>query len=49
MPRPINRARVFTPWDLVDIAYFKLSLTVEFQASNRDIYRPQAIGATRTK
>jgi hypothetical protein len=33
----------FTRWDLVDLAHFKVRLKAEFQGSNRDIYRPEAI------
>jgi hypothetical protein len=33
----------FTRWDLVDLARFKVRLKAEFQAGNRDIYRPEAI------
>ena len=36
----------FTRWDLVDLAHFKVRLKAEFQASNHDIYRPEAIVAT---
>ena len=36
----------FTRWDLVDLALFKVRLKAEFQGSNRDIYRPDAIIAT---
>ena len=36
----------FTRWDLVDLAHFKVRLKAEFQGSNRDIYRPEAIIAT---
>jgi hypothetical protein len=39
----------FTRWDLVDLAYFKVRLKAEFQGSNRDIYRPEAIVATSAK
>ncbi len=39
----------FTRWDLVDLAQFKVKLKAEFQASNRDLYRPEAIVATSTK
>jgi hypothetical protein len=33
----------FTRWDLVDLSRFKVKLKAEFQASNADIYRPEAI------
>jgi hypothetical protein len=36
----------FTRWDLVDLAHFKVRLKAEFQGSNHDIYRPEAIVAT---
>lgn len=36
----------FTHWDLVDLSHFKVRLKAEFQGSNRDIYKPDAIIAT---
>jgi len=39
----------FTRWDLVDLAHFKVRLKAEFQGSNRDIYRPEAVIATSAK
>ncbi|MGI9089273.1 MAG: hypothetical protein ACR2HH_16285 [Chthoniobacterales bacterium] len=39
----------FTRWDVVDLAHFKVKLKAEFQASNRDMYRPEAIVATSAK
>lgn len=36
----------FTRWDLVDLANFRVKLKAEFQGSNRDMYRPEAIVAT---
>jgi hypothetical protein len=39
----------FTHWDLVDLADFKVRLKAEFQGSNKDIYRPEAIIATSAK
>jgi hypothetical protein len=39
----------FTRWDLVDLAQFKVKLKAEFQGSNRDIYRPEAIVAASAK
>jgi hypothetical protein len=39
----------FSRWDLVDLASFKVKLKAEFQGSNRDIYRPEAIVATSAK
>ena len=45
-PREKNGAWKFTRWDLVDLAPFKVQLKAEFQGSNRDMYRPEAIVAT---
>ncbi|HEY2124972.1 MAG TPA: hypothetical protein VGG94_05865 [Chthoniobacterales bacterium] len=39
----------FTRWDLVDLSKFKVKLKAEFQGSNRDMYRPEAIVATSQK
>ncbi len=39
----------FTRWDLVDLAQFQVKLKAEFQGSNRDMYRPEAVVATSTK
>jgi hypothetical protein len=39
----------FTRWDIVDLAQFKVKLKAEFQGSNRDLYRPEAIVATSAK
>src|SRR2546428_3664516 len=36
----------FTRWDLVDLSHFQVKLKAEFQGSNRDMYRPEAIVAT---
>jgi hypothetical protein len=36
----------FTRWDIVDLANFKVKLKAEFQASNADVYRAEAILAT---
>ena len=36
----------FTRWDLVDLANFKVKLKAEFQGSNRDMYRLEAIVAS---
>jgi hypothetical protein len=33
----------FLRWELVDLAHFRVRLKAEFEASNRDIYRPEAI------
>jgi len=36
----------FTRWDLVDLSQFQVKLKAEFQGSNRDMYRPEAIVAS---
>ena len=36
----------FTRWDLVDLSKFRVKLKAEFQGSNHDMYRPEAIVAT---
>ena len=36
----------FTRWDIVDLSKFKVRLKAEFQGSNRDMYRPEAIVAS---
>ena len=36
----------FSRWDLVDLSRFKVRLKAEFQGSNRDIYKSEAIIAT---
>jgi hypothetical protein len=41
-----NGRWTFTRWDLVDLAQFKVKLKAEFQGSNADVYRPDAIVAT---
>jgi hypothetical protein len=46
---PKNGPWKFTRWDLVDLAQFKVKLKAEFQGSNRDLYRPEAIVATSAK
>ena len=38
-----------TRWDLVDLAHFKVKLKAEFQGSNRDLYRREAIVASSAK
>jgi hypothetical protein len=48
-PRKKNGTWKFTRWDLVDLAQFKVKLKAEFQGSNRDMYRPEAIPATSSK
>jgi hypothetical protein len=39
----------FTRWDLVDLSRFTVKLKAEFQGSNRDKYRPEAIVASSAK
>lgn len=48
-PREKGGPWKFTRWDLVDLAQFKVKLKAEFQASNRDLYRPEAIVASGGK
>ena len=36
----------FTHWDLVDLAQFQVKLKAEFQGSNRDLYKQEAVVAT---
>ena len=39
----------FLGWELVDLANFRVKLKAEFQASNRDLYQPEAVvGSSRT-
>jgi hypothetical protein len=33
----------FRRWELVDLSHFRVRLKAEFQGSNRDLYRPEAI------
>jgi hypothetical protein len=33
----------FTRWELVDLSNFRVKLKAEFEGSNRDMYRPEAI------
>ena len=49
--RGYNKAAAwkFTRWDLIDLANFKVKLKAEFQGSNRDLYRPEAIVASSAK
>jgi hypothetical protein len=44
--RSPNAMWKFTRWALVDLAQFNVKLKAEFQASNRDMYRSEAIVAT---
>ena len=39
----------FTRWDLVDLSRFTVKLKAEFQGSNHDMYRPEAIVASSAK
>jgi len=39
----------FTRWDLVDLSRFTVKLKAEFQGSNHDLYRPEAIVASSAK
>jgi hypothetical protein len=39
----------FIRWDLVDLSRFTVKLKAEFQASNRDMYRQEAIVASSAK
>ena len=48
-PRDKNTAWKFTRWDLVDLSRFQVKLKAEFQGSNRDMYRPEAIVASSEK
>jgi hypothetical protein len=45
--RGYNKSAIwkFTRWDIVDLSQFKVKLKAEFQGSNRDLYRPEAIVA----
>jgi hypothetical protein len=45
-PRDKNAAWKFTRWDLVDLSRFQVKLKAEFQGSNREMYRREAIVAT---
>ena len=45
-PRGESGGWKFTRWDLVDLAQFRVKLKAEFQGSNRDLYRPEAVVAS---
>jgi hypothetical protein len=45
----VNATWEFTRWDLVDLSRFTVKLKAEFQGSNRDMYRPEAIVAASEK
>src|SRR5262249_40644130 len=47
--REKNAGWKFTRWDLVDLSRFTVNLKAEFQGSNRDMYRPEAIVASSEK
>jgi hypothetical protein len=47
--RPKNGLWKFRRWDLVDLSRFNVNLKAEFQGSNRDMYRPEAIVASSAK
>jgi len=40
-----NGAWKFLGWELVDLSTFRVKLKAEFQASNRELYRPEAVVA----
>jgi len=44
-----NATWKFTRWDLVDLSRFTVKLKAEFQGSNHDMYRPEAIVASSAK
>jgi len=44
-----DRRWKFRRWDLVNLSHFQVKLKAEFQGSNRDMYRPEAIVATSAK
>ena len=48
-PRENSGSWKFTRWDVVDLANFKVKLKAEFQGSNRDLYRPEAVVASSAK
>jgi hypothetical protein len=47
--REKNGVWKFTRWDLVDLSRFTVKLKAEFQGSNRDMYRQEAIVASSAK
>ena len=47
--REQNGQRKFTRWDVVDLSRFIVKLKAEFQGSNRDMYRPEAIVVSSAK
>jgi hypothetical protein len=48
-PRERSGVWKFTHWDLVDLSRFTVNLKAEFQGSNRDMYRLEAIVASSGK
>jgi hypothetical protein len=48
-PQSGNAIWRFTRWDLVDLSGSTVKLKAEFQASNRDMYRPEAVVASSLK
>ncbi len=48
-PRSQSAVWKFTRWDVIDLANFKVRLKAEFQGSNRDMYRPEAVVASGPK
>ncbi|HMJ88806.1 MAG TPA: hypothetical protein VK530_03265 [Candidatus Acidoferrum sp.] len=44
----VDGAWRFTNWELIDLTQFHVKLKAEFQASNRELYRPEAIVASST-
>jgi len=48
-PREKSNSWKFTRWDVVDLSQFKVKLKAEFQGSNHDMYRPEAIVASSAK
>jgi hypothetical protein len=44
-----NTTWKFTRWDLVDLSRFTVRVKAEFQGSNRDMYRPEAIVASSVR
>jgi hypothetical protein len=47
--RDENLVWKFTRWDVIDLANFKVKLKAEFQGSNRDMYRQEAVVASSAK
>jgi len=47
-PKP-DGSTTFTAWELIDIAAMPVRLKLEFQSSNRDIYRDEAVVASGSR